>query len=380
MPLLPALALLLLAGLLACAGVYLYHAPSPPGAGFVLTPLPSTPLAAAPGVAPPTPSAPAPPTPSAAAAAATASATPACPPPPPHSLAFIIAANADASLPRSAGYFMLALSLRRITALYPAARVVVVNNGARHSAGAEALRALLARHGEHLAPTLLHNSNASLSGYELGAYGAGLAGAGWGDPSACLPFATAVFMQETMALINPLPPSAHAACFQPLFHFSPGLYDSEAQRAWAEAGVSALPPGATPAAPPAPCPGTFATSFLLSRPCLTAWLAARVFQAIAVPDKDASKGTERMMAGVAARLCGAECGCGRGEGGSLGVDGDYTVTTGPGRNGDVLEDFVRDPSTAAARHVLKSYGTIGGPQNADLGEALWEAMEAAFPV
>ena len=374
MPLLPALGLLLLAGLLACAGVYLQHTPSPPGTGFVLTPLPSK------AVPTPTPSALAPPTPSAAAAAATASATPTCHPPPPQSLAFIIAANADASLPRSAGFFMLALSLRRLTALYPRARVVVVNNGERNSAGAEALRALLARHGARLAPALLHNPNASHSGYELGAFGAGLAGAGWGDPSACLPFATAVFMQETMALINPLPPSAHAACFQPLFHFPPAYYDNEEQRAWVEAGLASLPPGtATPPAPPAPCHGTFATSFLLSRPCLTAWLAAGVFQAIAVPDKAASKGTERLMAGVAARLCGAQCGCGRGEAG-LGVDGDYTVTTGPGRNGDVLEDYVLHPSTAAGRHVLKSYGTIGGPQNADLGEALWEAMEAAFPV
>lgn len=258
---------------------------------------------------------------------------------------------------------MLRLNLARLSTLYPDSRIFVVDNAS--GGDGDRLAALVARTAPRV--TLLYNVDSAVSGYEYGAYAVAMrAGAGAAD-AACAAPAHVVFMQQTMAIINALPP-AEGADFQALFSF--GLvWDSAAQREWVGATLSRVGNLTTSAPLDEACPGTFATSFILSSACAARWLAAGVFDSVLVPDKRSSQATERLVAPLAALVCNCSCA-------APAVDGDYLITTRgmPGLNGDNVAGFVADPAAFAGRHVLKSYGSIGPATNADLGE-LWERLE-----
>jgi hypothetical protein len=280
-------------------------------------------------------------------------------------LAIVIAARANAAHRHTAVYLSLGLTLRTVAKHYPRAALVVVDNaGGEDPSLAEFLAARAAARA-----TLVNHTASAASGYEWGAYGAAARALGW---AACLPYARVLFLQHTTALASPLPRALGAPCFLPAFHF-PDLYDGQEQVDWVKRQLAALG-----AAPPANaempiCGGAAGTNFLIGAPCLRAWLAAGAFDAVRVPGKLESMGTERLAPQLSRALCAGCTHCAREES----IDGFHM----PMICEDRVEDFVlgRGGDRYINRTFVKTVasGMCGGYKGEDLrAGGAWDALDA----
>ena len=264
----------------------------------------------------------------------------------------MIAGRSIAAHRHTAIYLTLALTLRTVARHYPWAAVYLVDNGGgKDGSLAELLndRALALPPGARL-PMLLNNTK---GGYEMGAYAHATGVLGW---SRCFPFTHVLFIQHTMALATPLPPLSTLSCFHPVFHFE-DAYDSIEQVAWVREALQELHLLGDDEDPPL-CRGTAGTSFLLSAPCINAWLARGVFSAVAQRMGDSNvayMATERLVPHLAQGLCG---GC-SGEGGGGGCSVDSFMGTGI-CDGDGVEAVLRSETLYPERYKGRTFvKTVG---------------------
>jgi hypothetical protein len=267
-------------------------------------------------------------------------------------LAIVIAGRSNSAQRHTAIYLTLALTLRTVGRHYPLAHVYLVDNsGGSDNSLAEFLhdRETALPPGAR-APMLLNNSR---GGYEMGAYAYATEVLGW---ASCFPFSHALFIQHTMGLAAPLPPLPSLPCFQPIFHFE-DVYDSQEQVVWVRDALWALHLGKEGEDPPL-CRGAAGTSFLLSAPCLKAWLAVGAFTTVAQRMGDSTTAymaTERLVPHIAQGLCG---GCSGGGGGACSAES----LQGTGIcDGDGVEAFLRSeklfPERYKGRIIVKTVGS-----------------------